>query len=339
LTTRSTELDELEEISIESESEPRITVQIVGARGIRRGDWFPGSGHSDCYCSVRLQGEPECFYKTRAKQHDRIDPLWREELVIILDSFADNLEFSVWERFAAEGLPAGSSSRLVGSCVLASGECRERGFNGELQLKGGPWSDASPAHLALKVRGEGQRYPPGPDSTFSVSFRRGSELPLGLDVDTQHEAWVYVASIGTGPFQFYNLNAEERNRVMPGYYIVAVNGLVGDSEELLKIMERDTSLNLLIRRSVELTIAVEKRSRREPLGLAFARNATHDNLLITEVSEGPVQAWNDAQPGLAVHAGDRVIAIGGHRGKASDLRRRMRDLERFLMTVVRPCGP
>lgn len=321
-------------------SDPKILVQIVGARGIRRGGWFPGHGRSDCHCLIRIQGEEEYFYKTRTKQYDRIEPLWHEEIPILLEHFGENVEISVWDTFSwDEKMPAGSSSRLIGSCILTSGMYQPDGFNGELQLRGGLWGDASAAYLALKVREEGGRYPPGLDSTFHISFRRSPELPLGLDLDTQHECCVYVVDVKFGPFQFYNLNHRETERLMPGYFITEVNGRTLDSEELVEALNKETHLDLRIRRSVEMTVAVDKKDRRASLGLVFAAKGALNNLLIKEVMEGPVWDWNNSHPGLAVQAGDRVVAINSHRGKVSDLRRRMKDLERFLMTVVRPCRP
>eukprot|EP00411_Alexandrium_monilatum_P027734 CAMPEP_0175366638 /NCGR_PEP_ID=MMETSP0095-20121207/19240_1 /TAXON_ID=311494 /ORGANISM="Alexandrium monilatum, Strain CCMP3105" /LENGTH=317 /DNA_ID=CAMNT_0016664651 /DNA_START=175 /DNA_END=1128 /DNA_ORIENTATION=+ len=313
----------------------------MSARGIRRGDWFPGAGKSDdCYCLLRLAGTEEVIYKTGVLQHDRVDPVWNEEVEIPDYPVGVGLELSVWDSLP-EGMkvPDGSCTRMVGRVVLQGDMFEGHGFNGELPLEN-LGKNVSSAFLNLKVKPDMQEYPEGPVPEFLVTFARDPKTNIGLDFDTQDDELVYIADVKPGPVQFHNLNAKPTDQVRQGHFIVQANGVRGFSANIVEVLKSDRRLQLIVRRPYEMTVAIRKLTQKTSLGMEFMPKVSgasaHGGLLVVDITDGPIFEWNLTNPDQEVRCGDRITAVNGQHSKASDLLKKMKGLEQFQMTVVRP---
>lgn len=313
----------------------KLTVMIHGARGVRRGDWFPGS-RADCFCVLGLLGREETIHRTRDGQEDRVEPLWNEEVEIPDFPVGEALDFRIWGSLGEDAkVPEGSSNRMVGRAILPYSAFEAYGFNGELPLEN-LGKSISAAYLQVKVKAEYQEYPDGPDPEFAVTLSRDPKASVGIDFDTQDDELVYIADVKPGPIQFYNLNVKASEQVKPGLFIVQANGVKGVSVNIVEVLKGDRKLELVLRRSTEMTVAIRKLSKKSPLGMEFLPKASGNNLMIVDIADGPIFEWNLSNPELEVRCGDRVTAVNGVRGRAGDLLKRMKALERFQMTVVRP---
>jgi len=312
----------------------KLMVLIIGARGVRKGDWFPGRDKSECYCTVRIAGTDEILHKT-GDQQEGVEPLWNEEIEV--DYYLnDSLEFSVWGSVPADTkMPEGSSNRLIGRFIMASSMFEYGGFNGEVQLEN-LGKDIMAAYLTVKIKIQDQEYPDGPDPEFNISLTKDPKAAIGLDFDTQDENMVYVADIKPGPVQFYNLNVKPSEQLKPGYFIVEANGFSGQAAQLIEVMKKETMLHLLIRRSTEMTVSIIKKDKKTPLGMEFHSKMTGNHMMILDITDGPVYQWNVTHPQLEIKCGDRIVAVNGQKGKANDLLKKMKGLAQFQMTIVRP---
>lgn len=150
----------------------------------------------------------------------------------------------------------------------------------------------------------------------------------------------------------YNEDLKPDRRIALGSFIIKVNGVEGDSNELAEMLKKETSLDLLIRRPMEWRVAICATSEKD-LGMEFNKKKIGNSLLITKVCETPkiagkprqrrkpVQEWNAANPDQKINAGDRVVAVNGYKGKAVYLLKRMRTEAksgRFHLTLVRPAS-
>mmetsp|Transcript_66466 Transcript_66466/g.150026 ORF Transcript_66466/g.150026 Transcript_66466/m.150026 type:complete len:113 (-) Transcript_66466:256-594(-) len=97
-----------------------------------------------------------------------------------------------------------------------------------------------------------------------------------------------------------------------------------------------TSVEVVVRRPQELCVAIEKQKASTALGLEFPKKPAGQALLITKVGAGPMQQWNEKNPGQEVRSGDRIVAVGNFRGKATELQKKMKSLTKFQVTIVRP---
>merc|ERR1719210_2104698 len=90
-------------------------------------------------------------------------------------------------------------------------------------------------------------------------------------------------------------------------------------------------------RPVETAVFIDKKEASRPLGLEFEKQGGN-TLIIKSLTSGPFQDWNSANSGREVTCGDRIIAVGPFRGKASDLARRLERATSCQVTIVRPAN-
>lgn len=304
---------------------PRLTIEVVGARGLRNADWLPGTGKSDCYCIVKVVGNEQVLHRTKVI-NDTLEPVWKEEADITLRAANDSLEFCVWDKDAF-------SSNFLGKVVLESSKF-EGGFNGELLLQDA--GKAITAYLRVKVKMAGQEYPPGPPMEFSVQADKVKGKPLGLDLDIQDNCSAYVVAIREGPFQTFNQSSEPNKQLRAGDFILKVNGVTGKGSKLLDQMKQDSHLDLLVRRPQEITAALERSDHGKKLGIEVTNHPIGKSLLITKISAGLVREWNEKNGSQELKAGDRVVAVGGQRGSAQELKKCLEAPKICHITVARP---
>lgn len=292
---------------------------------------------------------------------ETLQPSWKEEMRIPDYTPGMSLEFGVWETDRE------SSSELLGKAILKATKFEESGFNGELQLEQG--NDPVDAFLTVKVRRTGQ-YCPGKVKEFSVNLDNKQKRALGVDFDCQDGSTLYVTAVKAGLIQSYNARAEPALRVDAGDFIMKVNGAEGECNKLINNVKKDSHLELVVRRPMELVVALGTASKADPdvcrdprptprkhernscmvvcgqdndddrvqgLGIQLKEpSGTCNFLVITKVVAGLAEDWNTSNPDQAVRGGDRIVAVNGKRGRAEELMKKIKAAERFQMTIVRP---
>lgn len=315
-------------VHLEAEPEPelaKLTVAIVGARGLRNADWLPGTGKSDPYCIFKTGNKEKHRTKTI---DDSLEPVWNEEVQVEDYIIGQGLEFSVWDQDAA------GMADSLGLATLDFEVFKEGGFNGEIQLQEA--GNGTVAYIKVKIKLHESEFPRGPPPAFECTIVKNHGKVLGLKLDTQDGKTPYVTDVEDGPCSEYNKTAKHERQLRKGDFIIAVNNTKDNSNKMLEQIKKDEQLVLSIKRSAELNVVIDRENGKKKLGLEF-RDPAGYSLIITKVTaNGAVDDWNKANSKKQVRAGDRVVAVAGLGGKAADLHKRICKLVNFQFTVVRP---
>jgi len=341
-----TDAPQEEEAPAEASAGAKLTIKIMGARGLRNADWFPGAGASDCYCKVKVAGaappaegeEETCLMKTKT-MNNTLTPIWQEEQEIEGYNDGDSLEFSVWDE------DTGKAPDLLGKVVLKKEDFAESGFNGELKLEE---SKNKTSFLRLKVKMPGQEdYPAGPAQEFNFKIEKDPKdkkmiKMQGLEVDDADGKTLYVTKVNPGPFKDHNAKADINAQLRLGDFIMSINGKEGDAKAMMEELKTKTDLEVKAVRAEEITVAVDKKDVKTAMGLDFPKKPMGNALLIVKVGDGPFKEWNDTHAGehQKVCDGDRIMSVGGANGKATDLQKKMTTAKTsFQAIIVRPYHP
>jgi len=318
---------------------PTFMVKVVGARNVRGPDWFPGVCKSNCFCVVTSLQRGEVLFKTKISQNE-VEPCWKEEFRLNETLHANGgLEFAIWHSMYNVDLditlPEGTEERLVGMARLVTSRFSLAGFNGELELEH-CGKDVTDARVHVMIGLVGQPYPPPPPPEFRITIEKPSAKSWGMDLDTQDDNTLYVESVRpNGLVDLHNNNSKPAERLLAGHFIMQVNGVQGGASVLGQEINKLSVLRSVVRRPLVFCVAVNKKDKKQDIGLSFNKTSCAGCLLITQMLQGPVMDWNRKNPGREVLLGDRIIAVNGAKGKASDMAKKMKSLERFIMTVVR----
>jgi len=305
-----------------------LTVEIIGGRGLRSPTWFPAPGDAGCFAEVMVCNRLDEAHRTRPEVQ-QLEPVWREELTCSYIKKGDALEFSVWNQ-------DNTTCGLQGKTILESDRFYPQGFAGELELDA---PDGRPSsgrlQVRIKVGGDQASYPPEAPLVFPFTIEHSPKTPLGVEFDTQDKniAWVLAVKAGSCVHS-YNKDVKPAFRLCPGDFVMRAHGVVAaSSAKMVSTLVQDSTLELMIVRPLEFSIAVEV--QRQPLGLEFAK-ASGVALLVQRVTAGAVEDLNKLSAAQRVEAGDRIVAVNGHRGKAVELLKRIKASPRFQLTIVSP---
>jgi len=316
---------------------PAFMVKVVGARNVRGPDWFPGVCKSDCFCVVTSMQRGEVLFKTKISKNE-VEPSWKEEFRLKETVQANGgLAFAIWHTIYSIDptvtLPEGTEDRLVGMARLVTSRLSLAGFNGELELEH-CGKDIAGATIHVKVGLVGQDYPLPPPPEFHITIENRTAKSLGIELDTQDENAVYVDQVRPfGLVDLHNSNSKPTERLLSEHFIMQVNGVHGKASELVEELNKLSVLHLVVRRPSVFCVAVDKKDKKRDIGFSF--NTRSCSLVINQMWQGPVVEWNRRNPGKDVLLGDRIVAVNGLKGRASDMAKKMKSLDKFIMTVVR----
>lgn len=172
----------------------------------------------------------------------------------------------------------------------------------------------------------------GPGSSFSVTVRRNTSEPIGLDIDLIDGFSAVVVDIKAGAIKTWN-DQNRAHALRLNDRIVEVNGSKGDANNLVVRLKNDTTWVLTVQRPTEIPVSIN-RADAPSLGmdLRYAPNGT--TLMITQVGEGPMHEWNKKNPATAVRRFDRIIQLNKVRGTPTELLQASEDVENLDLIVV-----
>mmetsp|Transcript_83923 Transcript_83923/g.260986 ORF Transcript_83923/g.260986 Transcript_83923/m.260986 type:complete len:225 (-) Transcript_83923:163-837(-) len=216
------------------------------------------------------------------------------------------------------------------STTLPAGKYNECGFTGDLPLE----QEGEGPSLRVKVKLRDEDYPEPPPVEFPINVAREKEDKVGLDLHLGDDVTLRVTGVQEGPF----LDSALR----PGDFIVSVNGLRGNSVDMVSKMKAERRLEIKVRKPVEFGAIMDMQKAGH--GLNLSAKLVHNCLLVVEVRQGAFQLWNASNPKqVPVRPRDRLVAIDGVRGTAEDLMAALRGAVRsrgvYLVTFVRPADP
>lgn len=167
--------------------------------------------------------------------------------------------------------------------------------------------------------------------TFEAVLEKGSEA-IGVNFDLCDGITMYVSRLrddSDSPAQRYNQKAPAEKRLLPGDYILEVNGVSGSSMKLAEEAKRSPKLTLKVRRSVLATHTVDRQDKALGIDILFARNSAV--LCIGQVLDGMIK-----ESGADVKHGDRIVAVNGQgAGSCQDLMEEMKKAAKLELTISR----
>jgi len=155
---------------------------------------------------------------------------------------------------------------------------------------------------------------------YEVTLEKRDGTRLGMSIlerDGADGRGLLVTAVTGGLVQAWNSNHSAQPGkpvVRPGDRIVEVNGVRDCTSQLLEECRTSQVLHMTIRRALaqELTPGVHLISLDKTGGMKMGVDISqHDGrtLLVTEVREGLVQAWNRDNPIHQIFPGDRIIRV------------------------------
>jgi len=177
---------------------------------------------------------------------------------------------------------------------------------------------------------------------FKVCIKRSFPLEgLGVQLDISDGRLLHLCALKTTscPVASYNDQAPDREKLQVGDYIVQVNEITCNSRAMMKEVQSCMELQLTVRRPHNFSVEINKTGG--PLGLGLNHVSKATSLVVEEVLPGPVLKWNDANPGLAIEKGDRIISVNGTSGQAKgthELLRQIAETETLALELTRPAG-
>jgi len=160
-------------------------------------------------------------------------------------------------------------------------------------------------------------------SEYRIIIEKGDDadgLGLGLDVDLTDGPTLLVDAVQAGLVQRWNAaNARHGMEVRKGDRIVEVNGVRGDSRQLVEQLNRDATMQMVIRRPEEFRVVVRKGGETKKLGLELSYCAGGATLLVQAVNDGLVQMWNEVHMEQQVKRGHRIVEVNGEQGDSKRL--------------------
>lgn len=215
-----------------------FTLKILGSTGLSVKEG------ARLYCTCQIVDKPESTVQTTCRSSSA-DPVWEEEFELPSYTPGDSLELAIFDANDPD-------ARALGRTQLSANSLRS-GFSGSLPLLG----TAPLASLALRAAAggsypEGMKEPPEAKALVGKQYKIAlekltDEEKIGIDI-VQHEgAILRVKRIKEGLIAKWNAEHTEQ-AVVPGDFIVAVNGTRDDAESMLEVIGAVRILELTLSR-------------------------------------------------------------------------------------------
>jgi hypothetical protein len=171
-----------------------------------------------------------------------------------------------------------------------------------------------------------------PEFVITVTKSLGDKL--GLDVDCSDGKTLKIDRLRDGPFLWWNLN-NPLQQIQEGDCIIDINGSRGDSEALVDMMHKSTTIRAtFIRQAAPEVVIIVTKTVGERLGLDVGYS-DENTLKIDKVKDGPFSRWNLNNPSQQIREGDHIIDVNGSRGDANTLVDLMHNSATLKVTFVR----
>jgi len=311
---------------------PFCTIMIVGARGFRNTDWFPGLGKPDCYCEVK-RGDKEVF-KTKVVQNSMV-PKWTEEFQV-WEEEDQELEFKLFDSDL-------TGSDYLGKVKITPNAWMENGFNTEFAMEE---AGGAKAFLGLQMKVKDQdEYPPAPLPHFDVEIsKQEAATEYGLEVDDQDLQHLQICAIDEGAksaaFKYNEQQSDAALLVKVSDYILSVNGQTGGAAMLQQFKDSSQStMKMRLARALDTQVPIENSDQKKKHGLKFPAKMRNNVLVIMDVEDGYVKEYNDTckKESDKIMKYDRIVTVQGASGKAAELKKSLEKATgKFQIGIERP---
>lgn len=125
-------------------------------------------------------------------------------------------------------------------------------------------------------------------------------------------------------------------KVMPGDYIVAVNGISRDALEMVRLLRDEARVEVKIQKPKSWVVTLRKAVEKTPLGMRLGYGPASKSLVVLDLADGLVQRWNSDHPGSEVRLHDRVVTVNGRLGAPADMLHAVRESRELVLQFSRP---
>lgn len=172
------------------------------------------------------------------------------------------------------------------------------------------------------------------ESSVFVAVVAKGDRKLNMDINFHDNTTLLVTRVKPGPCDDYN-QANFGKEISPGDRIVSVNGVTGDSQQMVNACKGAAELKLTIRRSEEMTMKLAKTSPDQILGMDLELCDTM-TVVITNIDDGAnsITAEHNRQaPDFRIEKDYRIIGVNGVRGNAENILEALQGASAWELTV------
>jgi len=153
---------------------------------------------------------------------------------------------------------------------------------------------------------------------FSAVIAKG-DRKLGVDINYHDHMTLLVTRVNAGPCDDYNNSSDGAEKIGPGDRVISINGIMGETRQMLDACKQAQELRLTVRRCEEITIRLERLRPEQHLGLNLEACDTM-SLVVTHVADDErslVAEHNQScPPEFVIEKDFRVIGVNGVRDGA-----------------------
>jgi len=257
-----------------------------------------------------------------------LTPRWAEEFDVF-DYDDDELMFKVWDSDM-------TGADYLGKVVLKKDQFMVNGINGEFEMEEA--GENIKAYLALKIKIQGQNeYPLAPETELEVTIEKGEEMNYGIRIDEQGKVDLQVCKLEQGAVQKYNDSVKADMQVKKSDFIVSVNGVSENCEEMMNQFS-EPKVTMKLRRASNFAVIFDK-DHTQRLGVSIPMPPKNDVIPILSIEDGLIKEYNDkcTQESDKILILDRIISVKGEVGSAAELLSKLDTMSgKFQVGIQRP---
>lgn len=174
-------------------------------------------------------------------------------------------------------------------------------------------------------------------TTFTAVLTRASlEAPFGCKFDKNDQRSLEIISVSSREdtaVSVYNASAEPHLQMLPGRFVMSVNGVGGVTKEMEKQWTQSTTVTCEVCVPMEFEIELQKEESSK-LGIDVDCCQVGRTIILVGLNEGLVTSWNAVHPELRVQLLDRITEVNGQRTQADLLLQLLKEARGKVKLVI-----
>lgn len=172
-------------------------------------------------------------------------------------------------------------------------------------------------------------------ASFDFEVLKAAGDTWGIEADPMDGAVMEVCVIRDGLISKYNASVKDENEQMKlGDYIVSINGVKGDTDAMVTVMQKPSRKTVSVRRLK--TWEVNLKQSGAALRPCMNRASNGRTLLIVDADDKIFKDWNLANPDLDIQKNDRILMINGIDSESEKMMEQVEQASDLKILVGRP---
>lgn len=165
--------------------------------------------------------------------------------------------------------------------------------------------------------------------------RRNHKIPFGVYFHSSDRKCFEILEVddtGKTAAAEYNARAEPMWKLLPGRFIMSVNGIC-DADAMESEQMSGLRAKLQICQAMEFNVQVVKNCSSK-LGVDVHIDRRGSSIIIWGLDDGLIKSWNARRPELQVEVLDRIVAVNGKRMRSEPLLQMLKDATGETQLVI-----